>query len=764
MKMPATRRVTKVVWLVASTWLGFVAAFAVYSPNVLATGELAGARTVAAGTSHSCAILDSGRMKCWGSGYQNLLGNGELDSFSTAIDTSVIAEPALALTAGKYHSCAIMAANSSVKCWGWNGYGLLGNGTEHFQFTATDVVDLAGGVRSISAGWLHTCAVTANGGAKCWGSNTHGLLGDGTATTRLSPVDVIGLTTGVKLISTGAYHTCALMIAGNVKCWGLNDVGQLGDGNGGGGEFSVAPVDVKGLTEKAIGLAVGYSSTCVLTVSGRVMCWGYSDPGNGPRNGPTPKEVTGLPPDVASIGSGESFTCVRIADGSLWCWGVNNYGQLGNGTINDSLLPVRVNALDSEVAAFSVNIGHGCAALKSGAVKCWGWNAAGQLGDGSTSPNSTPTSVLVAVPDRLFVASVKNSYGGTIFAGSDIATRVEARDGTLSGSVTTDTNVEIALFLGTGPLTGDVSCVIPAGRGYCYVRGSRLSTPQSGAVFTARRTSGDPLAEGRSAPFDVIQPSNNANLAKLSVVGRSLSPPFASGTLSYSIGDTAGATVSVIPTTADSSAYVHVNGVYVQSGAATSPISLMPGSNTVNVVVTAQDNVTTRSYKIAVNYVAPPEIVPVFEFYNANFDHYFLTWVPAEIQNLDSGRTFGWSRTGKSFKAYNGPQAGTTPVCRIYIPPGRGDGHYFGRDATECMKTISANPTFIVESSTFIYLFLPNAGKCATNAVSVYRVFSNRVDVNHRYTTDRAIRDQMVAKGWLAEGDGQQAVTMCAPQ
>jgi subtilisin family serine protease len=154
----------------------------------------------------------------------------------------------------------------------------------------------------------------------------------------------------------------------------------------------------------------------------------------------------------------------------------------------------------------------------------------------------------------------------------------------------------------------------------------------------------------------------------------------------------------------------------------------------------------------------------VIEYYHAGFDHYFITWVAAEIANLDSGATKGWARTGQSFKVYNAAQAGTSAVCRIYIPPGKGDGHFFGRDTNECDGTMSKNPTFILESPSFFYLYKPNLGNCGAGTVPVYRVFSNRADANHRYTTDRATRDQMVAKGWIAEGDGADTVVMCAPQ
>lgn len=162
---------------------------------------------------------------------------------------------------------------------------------------------------------------------------------------------------------------------------------------------------------------------------------------------------------------------------------------------------------------------------------------------------------------------------------------------------------------------------------------------------------------------------------------------------------------------------------------------------------------------------AAPAPVNVVEYYNASLDHYFITWVAAEQANLDAGNTpTRWTRTGYSFKAYTAAQSGTSPVCRFYIPPNLGDSHFFGRGTQECVSTGLKNPTFVQESSDFMQMFLPNAGTCPAATTPVYRVFSNRPDANHRYMTDRAVRDQMVAKGWLAEGDGPDLVVMCAPQ
>ncbi|MFO1315370.1 MAG: S8 family serine peptidase [Burkholderiales bacterium] len=160
-----------------------------------------------------------------------------------------------------------------------------------------------------------------------------------------------------------------------------------------------------------------------------------------------------------------------------------------------------------------------------------------------------------------------------------------------------------------------------------------------------------------------------------------------------------------------------------------------------------------------------PVPVTLVEYYHAGLDHYFVTWVAAEIALLDAGTTIkGWARTGRSIPALMNAVAGTSAVCRIYIPPGKGDGHFFGRDAAECAGTMAKNPTFVLESAAFFHLYPPSAGQCAMGTMPVYRVYSNRADANHRYTTDRVVRDGMVAKGWLVEGDGPDFVVMCAPQ
>lgn len=158
------------------------------------------------------------------------------------------------------------------------------------------------------------------------------------------------------------------------------------------------------------------------------------------------------------------------------------------------------------------------------------------------------------------------------------------------------------------------------------------------------------------------------------------------------------------------------------------------------------------------------DTAPVVEFYHAALDHYFITWKEDEIGLLDAGTQIrGWRRTGLSFKLETTPRPGASPVCRYYIPPALGDSHFFGRGTVECSETGRRNPTFVLEDARFMQTSLPTVGACPTGTTPVYRVFSNRVDANHRYMIDPAIRDQMVAEGWLAEGDGPDRIAMCAP-
>lgn len=247
----------------------------------------------------------------------------------------------------------------------------------------------------LAAGGFNTCALTSSGGVKCWGGNASGELGDGSTMDRLVPVDVVGLTAGVKMIAAGSYHTCAVTDGGGVKCWGLNSHGQLGDGTSGNSRLT--PVDVVGLTSGVVGISTGQYHTCAVTAAGGAKCWGYNvdgQLGDGTTvDEPTPVGVAGLTSGVATIHAGARHTCALTSTGNARCWGQNSSGQLGDGTTTTRLTPVDVSALTSNVSTLAAGGSHSCAVTSVGGVKCWGGNAFGQVGDGSTTVRLTPVNV-----------------------------------------------------------------------------------------------------------------------------------------------------------------------------------------------------------------------------------------------------------------------------------------------------------------------------------------------------------------------------------
>jgi hypothetical protein len=175
---------------------------------------------------------------------------------------------------------------------------------------------------------------------------------------------------------------------------------------------------------------------------------------------------------------------------------------------------------------------------------------------------------------------------------------------------------------------------------------------------------------------------------------------------------------------------------------------------------------------LALAFATPVSAEIVVEYYHAGLDHYFMTPLASEIAALDAGRFFGWGRTGFTFESFPAPAAGTNPVCRFYIPPESGDSHFFSASPDECsavrekMRTNPAYAGYTEETSAEFYIALPDitTGACPSGTRPVYRVWNQRVDSNHRYTTDRATRDAMIARGYRSEGYGSLGVAMCTPQ
>ncbi|MFZ1410102.1 MAG: hypothetical protein WAS07_01425 [Micropruina sp.] len=312
---------------------------------------------------------------------------------TTPASTTVPPSAPTIIGAGDVHGC-VVTASGGLTCWGDNTHGQIGDGTTTIRLTPRAVTGLASGVQAVTTGAEHTCAVTAAGEVTCWGKNNSGQLGDDSEEDQTSPVAVVGLDSGVRSVAAGTEHTCAVTSGGAVLCWGDNTNGQLGDGTT---SLQSTPVQVGGLRSGVRAVAAGAEHSCAVTDDGTVWCWGRNTSGQlgdgTTEDHSTPVAVVGLGAGAQAISAGGAHTCALTSGGALKCWGSNTYGKLGAGYADQSS-PVDVVGLGAGVQAISAGADHTCAVTAEGALKCWGSNTYGQLGDGSVVDQSTPVDVV----------------------------------------------------------------------------------------------------------------------------------------------------------------------------------------------------------------------------------------------------------------------------------------------------------------------------------------------------------------------------------
>ncbi len=315
---------------------------------------------------------------------------GDEDNDDGNFTPALTAEVDPAISAGYFHSLALKK-DGTVWVWGDNEYWQLGDRDLIYSPTAVQVNNLIG-VIAIAAGRYHSLALKSDGTVWAWGDNRYGQLGDGTTTSSYIPVQVANLT-GVIAIAAGFDHCLALTNSGEVKAWGNNAYGQLGNGTFGS---SSIPVDVSGLTSGVKSISAGLAHSLAITNEGGVKAWGSNDfgqLGDGTvNNNATPADVNGLTSGIISIAAGTAHSLALNSDGIVWAWGRNHYGQLGDGTATDKSSPVQVTGLMG-ITAVSAGFAHSLALTNVGGVKAWGNNGLGQLGDGTSTNSSTPVDV-----------------------------------------------------------------------------------------------------------------------------------------------------------------------------------------------------------------------------------------------------------------------------------------------------------------------------------------------------------------------------------
>lgn len=397
-------------------------------------------RSVGLGASHTCEIgKATGRLKCWGNNALGQLGLGDklhrgdaalqMGNALPAVDLGTGAI-AVDVVGGLIHTCALLSTGK-VKCWGENSTGQLGLGDKvprglgpGQMGDALPFVDLGTGARAVrlAASDAHTCALMESGQLKCWGDGTFGQLGLGDALGRgdapgtmgdALPLVDLGPGRTVVHFSLGPTHTCAVLDTGELKCWGSAAFGALGLGDtlargSGPGQMGAALPRVDLLGVAALGVAAGNDRTCVYGAGALIKCWGIGDEGglglgDELQRGHTPGTVGANLPQVnigaftsvAGLFGGLQHVCALAPDRTARCWGNNLKGQLGLGdVVPRGNLPGQMNinlpavelGTGRSIVEMALGDGHSCARLDNGALKCWGDNANGQLGLGDNAP------------------------------------------------------------------------------------------------------------------------------------------------------------------------------------------------------------------------------------------------------------------------------------------------------------------------------------------------------------------------------------------
>ena len=372
---------------------------------------------IATGNFHSCAVI-AGTVRCWGYGGDAALGYGNTQSIGDDEDPAAAGPVALgagrtavAVAAGTVHTCALLD-NGAVRCWGFGGDGRLGYGNVDNigdDEKPADVPPVSFGpgrtAKAIAAGNGHTCAILEDDSVRCWGFNLDGRLGLGSVDSvgddespAQSPAVKLGPGRTAKAITAGGSHTCALLDNGAVRCWGFGGDGRLGYGKiADVGRFEDTTPDTVGpvnLGQNATAISAGFGHVCAILADASLRCWGFAGDGrlgyaNASSIGDDEQPVSAGPVSVGgrvkAISSGFEHTCAVLDGGSVRCWGFGALGNLGYAntqTIGDDEVPSSVGPIGLGRAATAVSAGqrHTCARLDDGSVRCWGSGNNGRLG------------------------------------------------------------------------------------------------------------------------------------------------------------------------------------------------------------------------------------------------------------------------------------------------------------------------------------------------------------------------------------------------
>jgi alpha-tubulin suppressor-like RCC1 family protein len=374
------------------------------------------AAEVGVGNGFACARRTDGSVACWGLGQVGQLGDGRSGGLlisTTPVEVSTLGQDVAQLSVGYAHACA-RKTDGTLWCWGNGSSGELGNGLQGagvLSATPIAVIALGNQVAEVSAGDTITCARKTDGTLWCWGYNLDGEVGAGFFSDDPSqpvgvatPTQVIGLPAAAAQVSAGGFHVCTTLVDHRSYCWGVDFLGELGDGRMGFVK-SNTPIFVADLDSRVQSIAAGFDQTCAVQLDHTLWCWGGNiagDLGLGTDTGfqLTPAQVTTLGHDVSSVAVGPQHSCAITRQGKLFCWGDIQSNRLYtlSGFEVESNVPVQVRDLHGRVLQVSVGFANTCAVTANHAVYCKGANQFGALGVGDTADHAGFTRVALPCP------------------------------------------------------------------------------------------------------------------------------------------------------------------------------------------------------------------------------------------------------------------------------------------------------------------------------------------------------------------------------
>lgn len=430
-----------------------------------AVKNLIGATQVAAGGYDACALTANGAMECWGDDLEGQLGDGHSGKGSnetTPVNVTGLDRGVVRIGAGTYDTCAELSGGD-LKCWGENSDGQLGTGTTTEESVPTQVRGLVTGVTQFDLGQEHTCAIVG-GDAECWGIEADGVLGNGSMAAANIPVPtpVFGLETppsggpgGPLELAAGFVHTCVLNTEGNVACWGAGFDGQLGSGNLLNHDIPTPVVGLPRPAGEVDSVDMGYPTACALNAALGIDCWGYLV-GNGSLNSYSKAQsVTDLPTGSYTQVSAEDGACALSASGHLACWGLDKWGEVGNGTTEKYVTTPTAISLPGRVEEVSRGGWTTCAlvwgnASEPGVGYCWGDNAEGGVGDGSTSTDVDIPTRVKDLNDDVTQIAAGGVFGCALLKAGLVQCWGDNRDGDLGDNSTIRSSVPVTVSGLTG--------------------------------------------------------------------------------------------------------------------------------------------------------------------------------------------------------------------------------------------------------------------------------------------------------------------------